>query len=135
MWSEQQRPIRMNFGAKEKWIKGANLGINGAIKIAHMKIEILHGSGDHISFIIFRNVSEVPNGPTAGRKEVSILRLTGQVFDHQSDNVPFFTMEGSEESVDTSFHPRSAFRRARDFAFEGSYHILSSIERSYWQTP
>ena len=112
-----------------------NLGIKCAIKVAHREIEISHRGGDHISFIIFFDISEVPYGPTAGSKEVSILRLTVQVLDHQCDNAPFFIMEGREDCVDTSFHSSSAFCRASDFALKGSYHISSSIERSYRKMP
>ena len=133
MWSEQKRTGRMYFCAKEKRIKRMNLGIEGAIKLAHREIEISHCGGNHITFIIFLNISEVSYGSTAGSKEVSILRLTVQVLEHQCDNAPFLIIEGGEDCVDTCFHSSTAFSRASDFAIKGSYHISSSIERSDWK--
>ena len=88
MWSEQQCTGRMHFCAKEKRIKWMNLHIKGAIKVAHREVKVSHFGGDHISFLIFLNVSEVPYGSAAGSKEVSILQLTVQVLDHQCDNAP-----------------------------------------------
>ena len=80
-----------------------NLGIKCAIKVAHREIEISHCGGDHKTFIIFFYISEFPYGPTAGSKEVSILRLIVQVLDQQCDNAPFLIIEGREDCVDTSF--------------------------------
>ena len=134
MWSEQQCTGRMHFCAEEKRIKWMHLLIKGAIKFAHWEVEIPHFGGDHITFLILLNVSKVPDGATAGSKEVGILQLTVEVLDHQCDNAPVFIIKGGEDCVDTCFYSNPSVGLASDFALKGPYHISSSIKRSDWKT-
>ena len=59
-----------------------NLGIKCAIKVAHREIEISHCRGDHISFIIFFDISEVPYGPTTHVPPPYLLAVLLKYFGH-----------------------------------------------------
>ena len=50
------------------------------------------------------------------------------------DDSPFFVIKRCEDYMDTCFHASTSLGSACDFAFEGSYHILSLHERSDWVT-
>ena len=81
----------MYFGAKIERVKWKDLRIKGAVEVARRKIVVSHPKRDNIPFIIFLNVSEVPNGTTAGSKQVGKLRLAVQVphsqgYDHSSSS-------------------------------------------------
>ena len=65
---EQEGTCRMHLGAKIERVKWKDLLIKSAVKVADWKVVVSHPRGDNIPCIIFLNVSEVPNGTTAGSK-------------------------------------------------------------------
>ena len=63
---EQEGTCRMHLGAIIERVKWKDLHIKSAVKVANWKVVVSHPWGDDIPCIIFLNVSEVPNGTTAG---------------------------------------------------------------------
>ena len=76
---EQECTCRMHLRAKIERVKWKDLLIKGAVEVAYWKVVVSRPRRDNIPFIIFLNVSEVPNGTTAGSKQVGILGLAVQV--------------------------------------------------------
>ena len=72
MGGKQECRRRMHLGAKIEWVKWKDLRIKSGVKVANWKVVVSHPWGDDILCIIFLNVSEVPNGTTAGSKKVGI---------------------------------------------------------------
>ena len=132
MWCEEEYPSWVYLGRKIRWVKGMNLFIKGAIKVAYRKIVIFHSLGYSVPFIILLDICELTNGATTGGKEVSILQLTVEVRDKQCDDFPFFLIKSGGVSEDTCFNSCTSVSFAYDFAFEGSYHIPFLIERGNW---
>ena len=122
----------MYLGRKIRWVKGMNLLIKGAIKIAYRKIVIFHLLGYSVPFIVLLDICEFTNGATAGGKYVSIPQLTVEVRGKQCDDFPFFLNQSGDVREDTCFNSRTSVSFAYDFAFEGSYHIPCLIERGNW---
>ena len=77
--NEQEGTSRMYLGAKIERVKWKDLFIESAVEVAYLEVVVSHLRRDNIPCIILLNVSEVPDGTTAGSKEISILRLTVQV--------------------------------------------------------
>ena len=75
----------------------------------HWCTVVSHLRRDNIPFIIFRNVGEVPDGTTAGSKEISVLRLAVQVPYNQRENSPLFIIKRFDHRVDARLNARDPF--------------------------
>ena len=118
----------MHFGAKVERVKWKNLRIKGAIEVAHREVKVSHLSGNNIPFIIFLDVSKVPDGPTAGSKEVCVLGLAVEVSNSQCYDPPLFLIKRCKDCVDTCFNASKSLRSTSDFALKGLYHVAPLLK-------
>ena len=75
-----------------------------------------HPGRDCIALFIFLNVSEVPNGSTAGSKEVRVLVLAVKVSNRHCEESPLLPVEVFHSTVNACFDSCVPLRTARYLA-------------------
>ena len=110
------------------------LAHKSAVKVAYWKVVVSHPRRDNITFIMLLNAGEVPNGTTAGSKQVGILGLAVQVPHSQGYDPSLLFIKGCPYCVDTRFNASTPLSSAKNLTLKWLYHIAASLECCRWVT-